>query len=246
MKIINGQIALGLGLVVLSALGYACHYLIFRDAHHLFMFLVGDIAFVFIEVLLVTMILHRLLEVREKRAKLKKLNMVIGSFFSETGTNMLKSLCSFDTNLEATRKALLVTESWKGADFAKTKKGAEKTAYRMDATLGDLMALRYLLAEKRGHLLRILENPNILEHESFSDLLWAVFHLGDELNHRKSLSDLSDNDLQHIGGDLSRAYTVLICEWLSYMRHLKEDYPYLFSLARRLNPFDPQAEAEIG
>ena len=134
MKIFNWQFALGFGLVVLSALGYTVHYLLFRDAHHMFMFLVGDIAFVFIEVLMVTMILHRLLEVREKRAKLKKLNMVIGSFFSEIGTSMLKSLCSFDTDLETTRKTLLVNESWQGADFVKTRKETEKTPHRMDAS----------------------------------------------------------------------------------------------------------------
>jgi hypothetical protein len=29
------------------------------------------------------------------------------------------------------------------------------------------------------------------------------------------------------------------------MEHLKEQYPYLFSLAMRTNPFDPEARAEI-
>ena len=37
----------------------------------------------------------------------------------------------------------------------------------------------------------------------------------------------------------------LIAEWLAYMRHLKKNYPYLFSLALRTNPFDPQASAVI-
>jgi hypothetical protein len=29
------------------------------------------------------------------------------------------------------------------------------------------------------------------------------------------------------------------------MQHLKNNYPYLFSLAVRTNPFDPQATVEI-
>jgi hypothetical protein len=29
------------------------------------------------------------------------------------------------------------------------------------------------------------------------------------------------------------------------MRHLRDDYPYLFSLARRTNPFDPAARVEV-
>jgi hypothetical protein len=29
------------------------------------------------------------------------------------------------------------------------------------------------------------------------------------------------------------------------MQHLQEDYPYLFSLAVRTNPFDPDAKVEV-
>jgi hypothetical protein len=29
------------------------------------------------------------------------------------------------------------------------------------------------------------------------------------------------------------------------MEHLKNDYPYLFSLAVRTNPFDPNASVEV-
>ena len=48
-----------------------------------------------------------------------------------------------------------------------------------------------------------------------------------------------------MAGDIKRAYTLLVFEWLSYMKHLKNNYPYLFSLAMRLNPFDENATVEI-
>ena len=83
MKRLNWQFLLGLYLIALSAAFYLIHYGIFRDAHHIFIFLVEDIAFVPIEVLLVTLIIHRMLDAREKRAMLEKMNMVIGAFFSE-------------------------------------------------------------------------------------------------------------------------------------------------------------------
>jgi len=76
-RVFNWQVLLGLSLIALSALVYFIHYLIFRDAHHIFIYLIGDIAFVFLEVLLVTLILHQLLRYREKKAMLNKLNMVI-------------------------------------------------------------------------------------------------------------------------------------------------------------------------
>jgi len=89
--------------------------------------------------------------------------------------------------------------------------------------------------------LRLLENPNLLEHESFTELLWAVFHLTEELCSRVDLKQFPDADFQHLSGDIKRAYVLLIAEWLAYMKHLRDSYPYLFSLAARMNPFDPKA-----
>ncbi len=76
-------------------------------------------------------------------------------------------------------------------------------------------------------------------------LLRALFHLRDELLHRSDLSKLPDSDRKHIEGDIVRVYNLLIFEWLRYIRYLKKSYGYLFSLAVRLNPFDPEADAVI-
>jgi len=105
--------------------------------------------------------------------------------------------------------------------------------------------IKNFLKEKRQFLLNLLENPNLLEHESFTNLLWAVFHLTDELTHRKGLDRLPETDYQHLAGDIERAYHLLIVEWLNYMKHLKANYPYLFSLAVRTNPFDVNASVEV-
>jgi len=101
------------------------------------------------------------------------------------------------------------------------------------------------LKEKRQFLLNLLENPNLLEHESFTNLLWAVFHLTEELTLRGSLNGLQKTDCKHLAGDMKRAYHLLILEWLDYMKHLKVNYPYLFSLAVRTNPFDANASVEV-
>ena len=92
-KLLNWKSAHGLLLVTLSAVVYYIHFLIFKDVHHIILYLIRDIAFVFLEVLLVTMIIHGLLVYREKQTILRKLNMVLGTFFSEAGTELLKSFC---------------------------------------------------------------------------------------------------------------------------------------------------------
>ena len=245
MKRLNWQIVLGLSLVALSALFYLIHYAIFRDAHHIFIYMVGDIAFVPIEVLMVTLILHRLLTEREKRAMLNKMNMVIGAFFSEVGTYLLDSFYAFDSHATRLSKDLIIGKDWSGKDFTRSLKRLKDYEYGVDSRRGDLRELQNFLIDKRGFLLRLLENPNLLEHESFTDLLWAVFHLTEELENRKDVTQLPDPDYDHLSGDIKRAYTLLITAWLQYMNHLKNDYPYLFSLAIRTNPFDPKASPEF-
>ncbi len=241
MKKFSWQIILGISLILLSALVYFIHYIIFRDPHHILIYLVGDIAFVFIEVLLVTLIIHQILSKREKRARLEKLNMVIGAFFSEVGTKLLTYFSDFDPKLDKIRKELIVANGWSEQEFSRVSKRLENYEYEVGIKKVNLEDLRGFLVGKGNFLLRLLENPNLLEHESFTELLRAVFHLTEELAHRKDLRELPDTDYEHLAGDIKRAYTLLVQQWLDYMRHLKDNYPYLFSLAMRTNPFDENA-----
>jgi hypothetical protein len=81
----------------------------------------------------------------------------------------------------------------------------------------------------------------MLEHATFTELLRAIFHLSEELDRRSSFSMLPASDVAHIAGDMRRVYSLLAAEWLRYMEYLKDNYPYLFSLAMRTNPFDETA-----
>jgi hypothetical protein len=242
---ITQRVLFGLLLILLSVFFYALHYLIFRDKHHIFVYLLSDIAFVFIEVLLVTLIIHNLLNEREKRAMLKKLNMVIGAFFSETGTSLLKYFTEFDSNAGKLSKLLIVDKDWSPEHFTQMQLVLQKHEHAIDSRIGNLEVLQNFIVDKRAFLLRLLENPNLLEHEEFTELLWAVFHLAEELSYRASVTDLAETDYKHLSGDITRAYRLLVREWLSHMEHLKNDYPYLFSLAVRTNPFDPNASVEV-
>jgi hypothetical protein len=220
---------------------YFLHYVIFKDAHHIFIYLIGDIAFVFIEVLLVTLIIHQILSIREKRSKLEKLNMVIGTFFSEVGIGLLVYLSNIDPKLDEIRKDLIVTNNWSELEFLEVNKKLRKYDYKIDIHKVNLHGLRSYLIEKRDFLLRLLENPVPLEHEAFTDLLRAVFHLTEELHSRKDVRELPPTDYQHLSGDIKRVYSIMVSQWLDYMKYLKGNYPFLFSLAMRTNPFDEEA-----
>jgi len=245
MKRISWQVILGLSLILLSIFFYLIHYAIFRDPHHIFIYLIGDVAFVFTEVLLVTLIIHQLLNMREKRARLEKLNMVIGAFFSEAGTRLITYFSDFDPKLDKIKQELIVTTGWSEQDFSSVSKRLKSYDYEVEIQKVELEYLGGFLMEKRDFLLRLLENPNLLEHESFTELLRAVFHLTEELQSRESISQLPDTDYDHLSGDIKRAYILLVHQWVDYMKHLKDNYPYLFSLAMRTNPFDQSASPVV-
>ena len=245
MKRLNWQVLLALSLIIMSLLLYLLHYAIFRDPHHIYIYLVGDIAFVPIEVLLVAVIVHQLLSNREKRVRLEKMNMVIGAFFSELGTTMLTFFSDYDPNLDHIRRNLIVTNDWSKEEFSRVSKLLKNYGCEIDIEKADLVYIRGFLAQKRDFLLRLLENPILLEHESFTQLLQAVFHLTDELENREELKQLPDSDRKHIAGDIKRAYALLIVEWLNYMKYARDNYPYLFSLAMRTNPFDQSASVVL-
>ncbi len=178
---------------------------------------------------------------RERRERLKKINMVLGVFYSEIGNQLLKLFSSYDPAIEHLRQHLLVRAGWTAREFREAQRLVGGHGCTVDMARVDLPALRDLLAGRRNFLVRLLENPVLIEHEAFAETLLAIFHLTEELSYRPDISHTPEADSKHLSGDISRAYQSLLNRWLYYMENLEEHYPYLFSLALRINPFDPQA-----
>ena len=239
------QLFLGGALAAGAALIYFVEYELFGDARGILQGLFGNLAFLPLYILFATMMLDALLRKREKAALLKKLNMVIGVFYAEAGTRLLASFSGFDRDAEALRISIRSCPDWSESDIGRLAEALRKHPYDVDCTRGDLDALREFLLGKRDFLLGLLANPNLLEHDTFTDLLWAVFHLVEELAHRAPGYRPFGADAAHLSNDMKRAYSLMASDWLAYMHHLKADYPYLFSLALRTNPFDPAAEVVV-
>jgi hypothetical protein len=250
-KHISWRVRLGIILIVMAAILYITNFLLFRDLHDTLFYLDIDLAFIPIEALIIVLVLEWIISNREKRSLLQKLNMVIGSFFSEVGTDLLAGISTFDLKTEKIREKLIISDSWTKKDFLEASEQIKNYNYHLNIgknnpdSLDYLNDLKTLLINKRNFMLRLLANPNLLEHDTFTDLLWAVFHLTEELENRVDLANLPEADYEHLAGDTERAYNLLVYEWLQYMEHLMENYPYLFSLAIRTNPFNPDARVEI-
>jgi len=245
MKFVNWKVMLSLTLIGSSAFIYLTNYFIFKDLNYMLRLFLAQLGFLPISVLLVTIIINQLLSQHAKRSKLAKLNMVIGAFFSEVGTSLLKLLASYDVDKDNFPKERYSIEEWTEPEFPAFTRRLLTHDFQMAMDAAGILNLRTFLVGKQDFMLRLLENPNLLEHDSFSDMLLAVFHLTEELAQRSDLTRLSPADRKHLTEDILRVYSRLTGEWLAYMEHLRKNYPYLFSLAMRTNPFDPQASAEI-
>ncbi len=233
------------GLITLSLAIYAVHFLIFQDAQHLLLYFVTSLAFVPIEVLFVTLIIDEMLESREKLQRMEKLNLIIGAFFSTEGTPLLAMLAQADPKVAELRREFVVRDSWTPAQFREIHTYLAQHPCSVSIDLLDLHLLQEFLFAHEEFALRIVENPMVFEHESFTGLMLALGHLIEEMKARKGLATLPRTDLMHLERDTNRVYTALVDEWFRYMEYMHGQYPYLFSLAMRTNPFDESASVVV-
>lgn len=189
--------------------------------------------------------IESMIDDRERKSRLEKLNMIIGIFFSEVGIKLLKTMSEQDPAIHEIRSALIVTNNWSDAEFKQARQALKNHTCTIDSCSISLEELHCFLRSQKGFLLALLENPQLIEHDSFTPLLQALYHLAEEMMARENLASLPLADCAHLSGDLNRVYHLLIMEWLTYMQYLKHNYPYLFSLAMRKNPFDKNASVVV-
>ena len=245
MKGYKFVLIVGAVFLAVSAILYFIHYQVFHDTHHIYIFLLHDFAFLPIEVFLVVVVIERFITRREKQEMLYKLNMAIGAFFSEIGNHLLADLLKNFKNREEISRNLNINSDWTQKDFKRATDFAYTLEIDIDIEKIDLEELKKFLSSKRMYLLTLLENPNLLEHDRFTDLLWATTHLDEELEARPSLKNLPEEDLEHLSVDIERMYDHLTSEWLDYVQHLKATYPFLFSLVLRTHPFQEKPSAVV-
>lgn len=241
---INWKIKLGIILLIISILIYTFAYFSFHEPEKVLFYIVIDLAFVPLDILVVVLVVETVINKKEKEAILEKLDMILGVFFSEIGTDFLSKFSKIDQDDEKLHLVLKNISKWSDDEFSQFLEKLEKNNYRFHLEIENekkeefLSDIQKFLSGKRDFLIRLLENPNLLEKDSFSNLLLAIFHLDEELERRKSFKNLPITDFKHVLGDIDRVYSNLIYEWVNYLYYLKNHYPYMFSISIRTNPFD--------
>jgi len=224
-------------LILISFGVYFFQVIYFHDVKETIFLLFQDLAFLPISVILISYILERYMNNKEKEENFQKLQIVVSAFYSEIGTSLIKKISKFDKNLDEFNNNFNFEEALNEKNRKNILKEIQNYNYNIDSTTGNLVEVKELLLSKKTYITRMFENPNLLQHSRFTDMVWAVYHIIDELENRENIDKLPKNDMIHLSIDLQRAYVMLIYEWYEYMSYLNKEYPYLFSLAIRKSPF---------
>jgi voltage-gated potassium channel len=178
------------------------------------------------------------LERRENKVRQERMNVLIDLFYSEIGNHLLELLSRSDANIGLIREKISVTTEWQDEQFKELRNIIQVHKYELDKSSIELPAIKAFLQGKTDLLMRLLENPSLIEHELFTNLLRATFHLREELVSRQELVNCVDSDKAHLTSDAKRVYGMLLQLWFRYISDLKKRYPYLFSYAIRNNPLN--------
>lgn len=232
-------------LILLSIISYSIQIILFHHESDTYFYFLQDLSFVPIQVLIVTFVIDRLLKRQQRINLLKRVYVAIGIFYNELGNELLKHLFDLTNNKDDLKTRLDITADWKVKDFDNAEKWINTNPVLVEITKERIGVLKHFLDSKRLFILNLLENSNLSEHDTFTDTLLGVCHLSDELALRKNLNEIPAADLAHLSIDIKRAYHGIIKEWILYIAHIQKEYPFLFSLALRSNPFNDKSSVVI-
>lgn len=220
-------------LALFSMFLYAIQIMVFHSPRDTAFYIFQDLAFLPLQIAIVTVVLGSYLKRRDKIERLNKINIVINAFFNEAGMDILVGLSEFSLNCNEISKKLNIQTNWTNKKFLETVKYLKNIEIQMECNAEQLENLTVLMKSKRNFLIRLLENPNLLEHDTFTDMLLSIFHVTEELISRDAFEVDNQTDMEHLSNDMQRALKSLLIEWIEYMRHLRLEYPYLYSFMVR-------------
>ena len=237
-------------MVILIIIIYGSNYLVLGDAEHIISYIWTHLGFIPVDILIVAFLLDEIIERKEKEAMLEKLDMLMSTFFSELGNDLIGQLSAVN-KYDADTQTLKSIKNWEEKDFDAKLDELKNASIDLQADIAPeereefLENLRTLLVGKREFIINLINNPNLLEKEEFTGLINAILHLDEELEHRTDLALVNDADFGHLNGDMQRVYNKLVYEWVYYLRYLYKHHPYMIALIIRTNPFDEDADVYV-
>ena len=143
-------------LIVTSAILYYIHFTIFKDFHHIALYFVEDLAFIPIEVIFVSLIIHKAIEDQEKEKIREKTNVLISVFFSEAGNSLLKALISSDDEIHRLKSIISENVHFSPKEIRLMKEGLSNHSYKLDLDGDDLCVIEDMMVSHKSFILNLI------------------------------------------------------------------------------------------
>ena len=234
------EVKISILLIIFSIFFYLVNYMTFHDTTFIEKYILVQLGFLPLSVLLVTIVLNSLMVRKERMERMEKLNIVIGSFFADVGKDLLRYISKYDSNIwNLVHHLGMLKED--PENFYKLKELIEKRNYTVNFDRINIYELKKYLMEKREMVINFLGNPVIIEHEAFTDLLWMLIHTTEELRRTVNFDAIKPEDRDDLEDDIEMLYRLLAHEWVKYVHYLQSNYPHIYRYEIKTNPFVPHA-----
>lgn len=223
-------------LFILSGIIYFIQFEIFHDLKNTEFYILQDWAFLPVQIAIVTIVVGMIVNERERRQRLSRSRTLASSFFRDFGTELIEAMLPYANKSDILNRIASIDQSWTENDYMKASADLKANGVGTHCSKEDFLAIKQVLLRNKAHLQTVSSNSVLLEHEDLTDMLWAIFHITDELTLRGDLSSAGSADLAHLNEDTERALTGLLVNWLCHMNHIKTEFPYLYLLDVAKNP----------
>ena len=103
-------------MIILIIIIYGSNYLVLGDAEHIISYIWTHLGFIPVDILIVAFLLDEIIERKEKEAMLEKLDMLMSTFFSEVGNDLINQLSTVN-KYKASTENLKSIKNWNDADY---------------------------------------------------------------------------------------------------------------------------------
>lgn len=225
-------------LVIVSLILFYIQSRLFNDSSYIVSLIFANIAFIPLNTFFTAFIIENLIEKRNTYHKMEKLIMIKGVFFSEFGSELLEKLIKYDSDSNYISLEAHVNKNWGTKEFKEFNRVIDSHKFESNINRIQLLEISELINKNKDFLLSIITNPVLMEHEIFSDMTVALFHLKEELQDIYINTNYLCCDDAHLRDDIKNLYRLMTKNWAAYMKHLKDAYPALFVKAMIHNPFN--------
>ena len=154
-KRLSWKLKFSILMVLLIIIIYGSNYLVLGDAEHIISYVWTHLGFIPVDILLVAFLLDEIIERKEKEAMLEKLDMLMSTFFSEVGNELINQLSTVN-KYKASTENLKSIKNWEDKDYENKLNELKSSTVdfsAIDMGLEDreefLENLRTLLVDKR-------------------------------------------------------------------------------------------------